>query len=90
MANRLALGAYAVAYGDESSELWQAPVPTSFSIEGGYLTVIIGDGSVQVEVRDTETSTHYEVTAKSYIFKHFIFLGVQCAHELCKQTHAFA
>ena len=61
VADRLALGGYVVAYGDESSGLWQAPLPTAFRIQDDNLVVTLGDGLVEIEARDTETTTHYEV-----------------------------
>ena len=61
VASRLALAGLAVAYYDESEGLWQGPLPTSFRLEENNLVITLAEGQVPLEVRDTETATHYEV-----------------------------
>ena len=61
VASRLALAGLAVAYDDESEGLWQGPLPTSFRLEENNLVITLAEGQVPLEVRDTETATHYEV-----------------------------
>ena len=61
VADRLALAGLAVAYDDESEGLWQGPFPTGFRLIGTNLAITLAEGQVPLEVRDTTTSTHYEV-----------------------------
>ena len=61
VASRLALAGLAVAYDDETEDLWQGPLPTSFRLEENNLVITLAEGQVPLEVRDTETATHYEV-----------------------------
>ena len=61
VAFRLALAGFAVAYGDISEGEWQGPLPTSYDRQGSNLLINLGDGEVDIEERDTNTSVHYEV-----------------------------
>ena len=60
VADRLALGAYSVAYGDGSNGTYQGPFPTGFRNNGTNL-VITHEGSTLMQRGDPKYYIGYEV-----------------------------
>ncbi len=55
ISERLALGAFALAYGlEETTGRYQGPFPTSITQDGGDVVVEFDDGQAELEFRDTE------------------------------------
>ncbi len=54
IADRLALGAYQLAYGDKGEGRFQGPYPTQWCLgDGGKLQVTFDDGEGMLEIRNT-------------------------------------
>ena len=66
IAYRLALGAYQIAYGDNSEGRFQGPFPTAFDESDGTLTITYDDNTASLELREPENPeghmAEYEVS----------------------------
>ncbi len=68
IADRLALGAYELAYGDTSEGRFQGPYPTEWCIgDGGKLHITFDEGIGMLQVRNTAGFEVYTTSADTYL-----------------------